>query len=65
MVCLTVEYIQEGKKNWQHLGECVDIDEAVAAARQSWNDLSGMNLSAVRVVSEQDGSLLWMCGRQV
>ena len=64
MVCLTIEYIQEGKNNWQHLQECVDLDEAVAVAKQSWSGLSGMKLSAVRVVSEQEGALLWMCGRQ-
>ena len=64
MVCLTIEYIQEGKNNWQHLQECVDLDEAVAVAKQSWSGVSGMKLSAVRGVSEQEGALLWMCGRQ-
>ena len=60
---MTIEYIQEGKNNWQHLRECEDIAEAVAAPKQSWSDLSGMKLSAVRVVSKKDKALLWMGGR--
>ena len=54
---MTIEYIQKGKNNWLHLQECDDIIEAVAAAKRSWIDLSGMKLFAVRVVSNKDKAL--------
>jgi hypothetical protein len=63
VVGMTIEYVREGQNNWQYLGEYVDLDDAVAAAKQFKNDPLGMQLSAVRIVSKKDGSLLWMNGR--